>query len=505
MNLIHINLLPWRKKFNVIGKKNFLIIVLGFLMSLLILNLIYLNAMKKREAELKKQFEIKLIKSSQQADQMNLTKVSQKPIYSKGHVSLNFQDMNVRTALQFLADFKELNLIVSDSVKGNVTSRLNNVPWEQTLDIILKTQGLDKRQIGNVLWVASKPEILEYERQEIENKNQIEEFQPSHSEWIQINYAKASDIAQFLKEKGNALLSADGSVNVDARTNSLWIHDRVKKIENIRHLVYKLDVPSRQVLIEARIVIVDKAFEKDLGVRFGMSDSSHFSSTLDGTDSLSQGNSSSAAKLKKRLNLDLPALPSSSTPATVGFALAKLGKDILLDLELSALESEGRGEIISSPRLVTANQQEAVIQAGEEIPYQQSTPTGATSTAFKKAVLSLRVTPQITSDNKIILDLVVNQDEPAPQVFNGVPAIKTKEIQTKVLVDNGQTLVLGGIYKQAKRSDVKQVPVLGSLPVVGFLFRSESTDNAREELLIFVTPKIILETAVVSGMRSATD
>ena len=414
-----------------------------------------------------------------------------KPHYVGKRISLNFQDIKVRAVLQLLADFTGINVVVSDAVKGNITLRLNNVPWDQALDIIMKTRGLAKRQVGNVMLVAPLKEIAARERQELKNKKQVNELAPLHAELIQINYAKALDVANLLKDKNNTLLSPRGTVSVDVRTNNLWVQDSADKLEEIRGLIHKLDIPVKQVLIEARIVIVDKTFERDLGVRFGITSPNHLSGTINGANSIVGGTApANVSPLNNRLNVDLPAVSESANVAKIGLALAKLGKDILLDLELSALEVEGRGEVISSPRLITANQQAAMIKSGTEIPYQQQTSSGATAIAFKDAVLSLKVTPQITPDHKVILDLTVNQDEPG-QVFLNVPAIDTKEIQTKVLVDNGQTIVLGGIYKQTNKNDVNRVPFLGSIPILGALFRNKALTKDREELLIFVTPKII--------------
>lgn len=414
-----------------------------------------------------------------------------KELYTGKRISLNFQNIKVRAVLQLLAEFTGTNMVVSDTVNGDITLRLNNVPWDQALAIILKTRGLDKRKMGSVLLIAPANEISAREKAELEAQKQVEELAPLRSELIQINYAKAGDLASLLKEKGNSLLSPRGNVSVDARTNTLWVQDTGQQLEEIRSLVHKLDIPVRQVLIEARVVMVDRDFEQELGVRFGVTKANHLSGTLEGANELAGLTPVTDIPVANRLNLDLPAIPAAGTPATLGIAVAKLGNDVLLDLELSALESEGRGQVISSPRLITANQQPALIESGEEIPYQEATSSGATATSFKKAVLSLQVTPQITPDDKIILALQVNQDTPSAQRFNGVPAILTKEIRTNVLVDNGQTVVLGGIYKQTNNSDIRRVPFLGSLPVVGYLFRSKSTTSQREELLIFVTPKII--------------
>lgn len=409
--------------------------------------------------------------------------------YSGDRLSLNFQDIKVRAVLQLIAEFTGLNIVTSDTVSGSMTLRLNNVPWDQALDIILKTRGLDKRKFGNVMLVAPAAEIAAREKQELKNQQQVEELAPLHSELLQINYAKADVIATLLKEKGNSLLSARGNVSVDERTNTLWIQDTSDKLDEIRSLVKKLDIPVRQVLIEARIVNVEKKFEQDIGIKFGFTRAKHLTGSLKGANDLINGTLPRDVSIADRLNLDLPA-PSTKSPGTIGLALAKLGGGVLLDLELSALESENGAEVLSSPRLVTANQHEAIIEKGEEIPYQQATASGATSVAFKKAVLSLRVTPQITPDRKIILTLRVNQDTRGEEVL-GTPAINTRQVETQVLVNNGETIVLGGIYERDKKNNVTRIPFLGSLPIIGALFRNTNKIDNRTELLIFVTPKII--------------
>jgi len=428
--------------------------------------------------------------------------------YTGKQITLNFQDIKVRAVLQLLSDFTGLNMVVSDTVKGNVTLRLKNVPWDQALDIILKTRGLDKRRMGGVLLIAPAEEIAAQEKAELANNKDVAALEPVRSELIQINYAKASDLAVLLKEKNNSLMSPRGNVSVDGRTNTLWVQDIQGKLGEIRQLVHRLDMPVQQVLIEARVVIVDKNFERDLGIRWGITSPRYLSGTLAGANQLAQGvSAASITPFTNRLNVNLPASPTGVglTPASVGLAVAKLGNDVLLDLELSALENEGRGEVISSPRLITANQQSARIESGEEIPYQEASSSGATATSFKKAVLSLQVTPQITPDNKVILSLQVNQDDRNPNTPLGqsqVPSILTKQIQTNVLVDNGQTVVLGGIYKQTKNRSVTRIPFLGSIPVVGLLFSSSQVVNAREELLIFVTPKIVRSSGALASRDS---
>lgn len=416
-----------------------------------------------------------------------------KQVFTGKRISLNFQNISIRAVLQLLADFTGINMVVSDKVQGDITLRLNDIPWDQALDIILTTQGLDKRRKGNVMLIDTKASMDKMEEEQLKSQQTIEKLEPIRSDLIQINYAKAADIAILIKDKQNSLLSERGKVSVDARTNTIWIQDTGTKIEEVRELIKQLDIPVKQVLIEARIVEVTKDFSQDIGIRWGVSRPTHLSGTLEGANELARGTApANVIPLERRLNLDLAAAPlTGATPASIGIALARLNDNILLDLELSALESEGRAELISSPRLITTNQQAAVIESGEEIPYQEATSSGATAVAFKKAVLSLKVTPQITPDGKILMDLQINQDTPSPQTFLGVPAIITKEIQTNVLVNNGQTIVLGGIYKQDKNKAINRIPFFGELPVVGVLFRNKQITLKNEELLIFITPRII--------------
>lgn len=420
-----------------------------------------------------------------------------KPEYTGARLSLNFQDIEVRAVLQLIADFTGMNLVTSDSVQGNVTLRLKNVPWDQALDIILKTKGLAMRKTGNVILVAPTEEIAAREKQELESQQKVKELAPLFTDLIQVNYAKADDIAELLKAEENSLLSERGSVTVDERTNSLLVRDTADKLDEIRRLVSKLDIPVRQVLIESRIVVASSNFSRNLGVRFGFSGVEEFNNdttgftagSLSGTD----GMVSSAPPpitlpgLDNRLNVNLPV----QTPAGQ-IAFAVLGSDFLVDLELSAMQAEGEGEVISSPRVITANQYEAVIEQGTEIPYQQAASSGATAVTFKKAVLSLRVTPQITPDDRIIMDLQVNKDNKG-EVFQGVPSIDTREVRTQVLVGNGETVVLGGIYEEVRNNAVSKVPLLGDIPLLGALFRQSTRQDDKKELLIFVTPKILKE------------
>ncbi len=435
-------------------------------------------------------------------------------VYSGKLLSLNFQDIKVRAVLQLLAEFTGLNIVVSDTVQGSLTLHLENVPWDQALDIILQTQGLGKRQFGNVLLVAPSAEIAAREKQDLQAEQQLQDLAPLRSELLQINYGKASDIANLLEgnttggggKGGNVtLLTTRGSVSFDARTNRLWIQDTPASVANIIKLVKQLDIPVRQVSISARIVNVNSNYLEDLGVRFGITQTNHITGTLEGANALAGGMPASAVSLAQRLSVDLPStggvgtLGTAGGPAQLGIALAHLGPGTLLDLELSALESEGGGQLISSPRLVTADQQAAVIQSGQEIPYQQASSSGATNVAFKNAVLSLSVTPQITPDGKVILTLSVNQDNADfTNEVGGVPPIDTRSIQSQVLVNNGETIVLGGIYETNDTNNVVRVPFLGSLPIVGTLFRHTTQMSTRTELLIFITPRILQQCADMS-------
>jgi type IV pilus assembly protein PilQ len=411
-------------------------------------------------------------------------------------LSLSFQNIEVRAVLQLLADFAGFNLVTSDSVQGSVTLRLKKVPWDQALDIILKTKGLAMRRTGNIILVAPSEEIAAREEQELKAKKQIEELVPLRSEFIQVNFAKASTLADLIQAEGNSFLSPRGKVTVDERTNTLLVMDTADRLAEIRKLIAHLDVPVRQVLIESRIVIANINFSKELGVRFGVSKQENTggafnevttSGSLNGTTEIINGKS---LELQDRLNVNFPV--TTKDAARIALAFTKLPLGSLLELELSALQAEGRGKVISNPRVITSNNKEALIEQGTEIPYQQATSSGATSVSFKKAVLSLKVVPQITPDNRIIMDLTVNKDS-VGTVFNGVPSINTRQVSTRVLVDNGQTVVLGGIYEQEQNRTSNRVPFLGDLPYVGALFRDKSEVNNKNELLIFVTPKIINE------------
>lgn len=414
--------------------------------------------------------------------------------YNGRTLSLNFQNISVRTVLQIIADYNNFNLVTSDTVEGNITLRLDDVPWDQALDLILQTKGLDKRIEGNILMVAPSEELAIRESQNLKNKQEVKELAPLYSEYLQINYAKAIDIAELLKSADSSLLSPRGSVAVDERTNTVLVKDTAEIIENIHRLVEVLDIPIRQVLIESRMVTVKDNVSEDLGIRWGITDqqgNKGSSGSLEGAQDIANG---IVPSIGDRLNVNLPAQVDSA--ASIAFHVAKLADGTILDLELSALEQENKGEIIASPRITTSNQKAAYIEQGIEIPYVQSTSSGATSVTFKKAVLSLRVTPQITPDNRVILDLEITQDsegKTVPTSTGPAVAIDTQRIGTQVLVNNGETIVLGGIYQQNLISRVSKVPVLGDIPLVGFLFRNTTDKNERQELLIFVTPKIVDE------------
>jgi type IV pilus assembly protein PilQ len=446
--------------------------------------------------------------------------------YVGERLTLNFQDIETRAVLQLLADTSGQNMVISDSVAGNVTLRLQSVPWDQALDVVMRTKGLDSRQEGNVIFIAPANEIAAREKELLTARKEAQELSPLRTEYLQVNYAKASDLATLIKSGAGSLISERGSVAIDERTNTLLLQDTSERLADIRRLVSTLDIPVKQVMIEARIVIVSDDYSRDLGVRFGAN------------VAFNQGGSDGLGLLGGPLNTEnqigispYPAVGDSNgnaigTPTNGdggqlgGFglpeaaadrylvnlpaanpagrlALALIDSDYLVDLELSAAQAEGRGEIISSPRLITANQREATIEQGVEIPYQESSSSGATTTQFKKAVLSLKVTPQITPDNRVILDLTVSKDSIGQLVASAtggfVPSIDTREIVTQVLVNDGQTVVLGGILETERRDAENKVPYLGDIPVVGRLFKQNTTTDNKDELLIFVTPRILRE------------
>jgi type IV pilus assembly protein PilQ len=433
--------------------------------------------------------------------------------YTGQRLTLNFQDIETRAVLQLLAETSGRNIVVSDTVQGNVTLRLRNVPWDQALDIVMTTKGLDMRQNGNVIIVAPAEEIAARETADLEARKAINELEPLYSEFLQVNYAKAASLAELIRssEGQNSLLSDRGTVSIDERTNTLLVQDTAEKLQDIRRLVRTLDIPIRQVLIESRIVIVNDDLSRELGVRLGVTAFEEnstdgvtvISGTGTGTDTMIGSALDNLADNGTIFPIELPTLTNRynvNVPiqdAAGRFSLAVLETDYLVDLELTAMEAEGRGEIVSTPRVITANQKEARIEQGVEIPYQESASSGATTTQFKKAVLSLTVTPQITPDNNIIMDLLVSNDTVGELVASAtggfVPSIDTRAVETQVLVNDGQTVVLGGIYETERRETITKVPLLGDIPAVGNLFKSRQNVSNKAELLIFVTPKILSE------------
>ena len=463
-----------------------------------------------------------------QTDNMYVVEVKQRPRvtaavaaaekqYTGERLTLNFQDIDVRPLLQLLADTSGQNIVVSDSVKGRVTLRLQNVPWDQALDIVLRTKGLDMRRKDNVILVAPQAELAAQEKAELEARKDIQELAPLRTEFLTVNYAKAAEIARLVKSAGGgSLLSSRGNVTVDERTNTLLVQDTAENLTAVRSMVATLDIPVRQVLIESRIVIVADDFSRELGVRAGftrvsddISDLFAVSGSAQSTDTIMGSALDNLATTGQPFPVEVPFgnfdrynvnMPVANPAGRIALSILDFD-DFLIDLELSAAQNEGRGEIKSTPRVITANQREAIIEQGVEIPYQESASSGATTTQFKKAVLSLKVTPQITPDDRVILDLTVTKDsvgQLVPSATGGfVPSIDTRNIQTQVLVRDGQTVVLGGIMETERRDSVKKVPLLGDVPVVGNLFRSKSKINNRDELLIFVTPKILREGSTI--------
>ena len=428
--------------------------------------------------------------------------------YTGERLTLNFQDIDTRSVLQLLADISGRNIVVSDAVTGNVTLRLQSVPWDQALDIVLATKGLDMRENGNVIIVAPADEIAQREKADLAAREELMQLEPMYSEYLQVNYAKASDLASLITgAESGSLLSDRGTVAVDARTNTLLLQDTSDRISDIRTLVATLDIPVRQVLIESRIVVVGDDFSRDLGVRWGFTgynrngSGSKFSSVSgsgESTNSMTNtfiGSGNVAPDLPNQNDRYAVNLPVANAAGKI--ALSLLNDYFLVELELSALQAEGRGEVISSPRVITANAKQATIEEGVEIPYQEASSSGATTTQFKDALLRLTVTPQITPDDRIILDLVVTKDSVGEQVTTerggSVPSIDTRKVETQVLVNNGQTVVLGGIYETEIGEFETKVPFLGDIPFLGYLFKNTTYKSKKSELLIFVTPKILEE------------
>lgn len=370
-------------------------------------------------------------------------------------LSFNFRDIQVRELLELLAEFKHLNLIISDDVDGTISLHLQQVSWSQALDAILAMRGLGKRQQGNILLIAKASQLAE-------SAAQAQDAQSLSSELMTVYYAKAAELGEIMENKSSHLLSERGSISIDPRSNKIWVKDTPERLLQIRKFLRGMDIPAQQVHIAARIVNIDEDCINDLGIKFGQQ---------------SSGGASGSA--------------NTMVPGHLNFAIAYLGAASVIDVELAALVQNGQAEIISKPELITENRQIAEIESGQEIPYQQGTSSGATNIAFKKAVLGLKVTPEITADHKILLSLKVNQDQVSPLTVNGVPAIQTQAIETRILVQDGQTLVLGGIIEQSQSNVVGRVPFLSAIPLLGRLFTNTEHHKVRKELLIFITPKVI--------------
>ena len=446
-------------------------------------------------------------------------KLTQGPGFQGEKLSLNFQNIEVRALLQVIADFTNFNVVTSDTVTGTVTLRLKDVPWDQALDIILQSKGLGVRKSGNVLWIAPKEELAAKEQIDLEARKKVTELEPLRTQSFQLNYAKAEEVMKQIaanqalaNQSGSTtaarMLSPRGAVNFDTRTNQLFVTDIPSKLEEVQIVISKIDVPVRQVLIEARIVEAESTFGRALGVKLGGTDLRIATTGLPGSGASIGGNYSAiGAQTGQSPSVDfqpnsqfvnLPANTSSLGASAATFALSLFGASAsrFLNLELSALEAEGKGSIVSSPRVITADQKKASIEQGEEIPYQNSTSSGATAVEFKKASLRLEVTPQITPEGNVILTLDVSKDSRGA-LTNAGPAINTKRVNTEVLVENGGTVVIGGIFTQDERNEVSKVPLLGDLPYVGALFRNTVRSTKKTELLVFITPKIVTDRSAV--------
>ncbi len=427
--------------------------------------------------------------------------------YKGEKLSLNFQNVDVRRLLQVIGEFTGMNVVVSDTVSGSITLILKDVPWDQALDIILQQKGLDMRKSGNVISIAPRDELATREKLELESRQQIGDIEPIRTEDFQLNYAKAEDLQKLLSTKDSSLLSKRGSVTFDKRTNKLFVQDVPSRLEEVRRLIAKIDVAVRQVLIEARIVEASDTFSKSLGARLGILDVAGGTAghSIGGaryavggqmsTNAYLTGQQATQPAFSDSLGVNLPANKiGTATPSAFSFTLFNNSKTQFLNLELSALEADGRGKVVSSPRVVTSDQAEAIIEQGVEIPYESASSSGATSVSFKKANLSLKVTPQITPDGKVMMRLEVNKDSPSQKyVLRSGVAIDTKHVKTDVLVENGGTVVIGGIYTQNKTEATNRTPFLGDIPYLGWLFKQKDTTDDRTELLVFITPKIISE------------
>lgn len=415
--------------------------------------------------------------------------------YSGEKLSLNFQDIDVRSVLQLIADFTDLNLVASDTVQGNITLRLQNVPWDQALDLVLKTKGLDKRKVGNVLLVAPADEIAARERQELESQKQISELAPLRRELIQVNYAKAADIAKLFQSVTSGEPSTTderGSITVDDRTNSIIAYQTQDKLDELRRIVTQLDIPVRQVMIEARIVEANVDYDKSLGVNWRGASIGDNNFTIGGKGGIRTGANPTSPAAALGTFVDMGATNSTSSIG-IGFVT----DNTILDLELSAMEKTGNGEIVSQPKVVTSDKETAKILKGAEIPYQEASSSGATSTSFKEAALSLEVTPQITPDNRIIMEVKVTKDAPDfSNALNGVPPINKNEVNAKVLVNDGETIVIGGVFSNTQTKSTDKVPFLGDLPYLGRLFKRDTVQDKKAELLVFLTPRIMNNQAI---------
>lgn len=428
--------------------------------------------------------------------------------YSGEKLSLNFQDIDVRSVLQLIADFTDLNLVASDTVAGNITLRLQNVPWDQALDLVLKTKGLDKRQVGNVLLVAPAEEIAARERQELESQKQIAELAPLRRELIQVNYAKAADMAklfQSVTSSGAGVVDDRGSITVDERTNSIIAYQTQERLDELRRIVAQLDVAVRQVMIEARIVEANVNYDKALGVRWGGTATGgnwglygkDGAQTFEDGQRFFPGTSEIGNFTAEEGVAPVPFVDMGVANSTSGIGIGFLSSNLVLDLQLSAMESSGNGEIVSQPKVVTSDKETAKILKGQEVPYQEASSSGATSTSFKEAALSLEVTPQITPDNRIIMEVKVTKDAPDFQrAVNGVPPINKNEVNAKVLVADGETIVIGGVFENTQSKSVEKVPFLGDVPYLGRLFRRDIVQDNKTELLVFITPRIMNTSAV---------
>jgi len=406
-----------------------------------------------------------------------------------------------------IADFTDLNIITSDTVAGNITLRLKDVPWDQALEIILQTRGLDSRRSGNVIWIAPRDELATREKLALEAANQIQDLEQTRTESFQMNYQKAADVQKLLSDATQRILSKRGSAVVDARTNTLFVQDTPSRLEEVRRLIAKIDVAVRQVMIEARIVEANDSFSRNLGARLGLHDVQGSGHRILGQNSprFLAGGAITETGFHTGQTATTPTFPNESLFANLpaaglnafnagqfSFILFNSAATRFLNLELTALEADGKGKIVASPRVLTADQVEAVIEQGTEIPFQQATSSGATAVSFRKANLSLKVKPQITPDGNVIMTLDVNKDQPGATTPAGVQ-INTKHVKTEVLVENGGTVVIGGIFEQNERTDVTKVPFFGDLPLVGWLFKNTTSTNAKTELLVFITPRVVNE------------